>query len=353
MTRAEVGLAGQQFGVVPGGDVDEPGRLLSVAEIQHALRGLRAWEPGGAAAGSHTRRCAGCLRTGPGAGPSEASRTGRGDSAARLLAGGDTAAGPAPGGGGGTAAAVAADDSGIGGLHPSWITVVAAHAGAGASTVALAISDAAAADARRTHLVDPAPPLRSGLVAAASAELGIDPTGAWRRGTRRQVTIDRRCGDVAPDGWPTPPADDGDSERIALTVIDVGLPGAASLDRLAAAHTRTVLVCRPTVPGARLADALLSSLGDRPLIVAAVGDGRWPSEVTASLGNGLRRVRSAGRVVTVPVDRRLQATGPTHCPLPRSVLAAGRRLLGLLDDVEWPSETASTGREPAATGRKR
>jgi hypothetical protein len=84
------------------------------------------------------------------------------------------------------------------------VRVIAGHSGAGASTAALAIADAAAGGGRSVHLVEAAHPSRSGLVAATSAELGLDETGAWRRGTRGQpalvghVTIVRRAADRAP-----------------------------------------------------------------------------------------------------------------------------------------------------------
>ena len=218
--------------------------------------------------------------------------------------------------GGGDSDALAAD----------WITVVAAHAGAGASTVALAISDAAAATDRRVHLVEAAPPRRSGLIAAASAELGTDAAGAWRRGSRDRVTIDRRVADEEPGGWPVLPS----SEEPAVTVLDLGLPAPENLVRLAADRTRTVVVCRPTVPGMRLAEHVLSQLAEQPVVVAVVGPARWSQAVKADCGPRLRELRSRGRVVRVPVDRRLQTAGLTGDRLPKTVVDAGRSLAALL-----------------------
>lgn len=211
-------------------------------------------------------------------------------------------------------------------LSADWITVVAAHAGAGASTVALAISDAAAATERRVHLVETAHPRRSGLIAAASAELGTDAAGAWRRGSRDRVTIDRRVADVESCGWPVLPS----SEEPAVTVLDLGLPAPENLAQLAADRARTVVVCRPTVPGMRLTEHVLSQLAEQPVVVAVVGPARWPQAVRAICGPRLRELRSRGRVVRVPVDRRLQAAGLTGDRLPKAVADSGRSLAALL-----------------------
>ena len=237
-------------------------------------------------------------------------------------------------------------------LAADWIAVIAAHAGAGASTVALAISDAAAATDRRVHLVESAHPRRSGLVAAASAELGTDATGAWRRGSRDHVTIDRRVADVASGGWPTLPIGD----EPAVTVIDLGLPAAENLARLAADRTRTVVVCRPTVPGVRLTEHVLSQLAERPVVVAVVGPARWPQAVKASSGPRLRELRSRGRVVRVPIDRRLQAAGLTGDRLPKGVEAAGRSLAALLMPAAPPQPRhrhRAASSQPGAAGEAR
>ena len=274
---------------------------LSVAEIQRVLRELRAGgsRPAGAGIGARSQ--------GPEGGTSQ-------QGLARL---GDIAAGV------GRRATHGAE------LEAGWIGVLAAHAGAGASTVALVITDAAAANGRRAHLIDMAHPCRSGLVAAASAELGTDVTGEWRRGMRSGVPIDRRATDTAPGRWPVPPVGDDP----VLTVVDLGA-AADNPTRLAVDRSRPVIVCRPTVPGVRLAEQLLEQLAGQPVVVAAVGLTRWPGEVTASLGPQLRALRAAGLVTPLPVDRRLQVSGLTSSPLPRALRAAGRVLLELLDDAQ-------------------
>jgi hypothetical protein len=221
--------------------------------------------------------------------------------------------------------------------------VVAAHAGAGASTVALAIADAAAAVGRITHLIETAHPSQSGLVAAARAELGVDPGGGWRRGSRGLVTVHRRADNEIPSGLPAlPGSEDG------LVVVDLGLSAPDWVARLGTGEGRTVVVSRPTVPGARLAEQLLNSI-EGWVIAASVGPGRWPAEVTASLGPRLPALLASNALVTVPTDRRLQVTGPTTSALPKPVAAAGRSLLALIDATH-PGET--TGPALSAPRRK-
>lgn len=318
MSLSEAGVPRQRVEVLNGGDVAPDGRLLSVAEIQQAFRDLRARKPPEAASalGPEQEQAAAA----PG-------WTGAGAIGTNLPS--DPARGSEP------VATQSAD------LHRAWVSVVAAHAGAGASTVALAIADAAAAAGRATHLVETAHPARSGLVAAASAELGLDASGAWRRGSRGQVTIDRRAGNDTPISWPALAASDNNG----LVVIDLGLPTPDCLARLAATGCRIVVVCRPTVPGVRLAEQFPHSITG-PVIVASVGAGKWPSEVSASLGPRLRELRAANAVVTVPADRRLEVTGPTNCPLPKPVANAGRSLLGLIDAAR-SGDTAAVSAQSA------
>jgi hypothetical protein len=323
--------------VTGGGDVDPVGvshssPSLSVAEIQQALRELQARGPRRAApeSGAPSRRPEDG-KPQPPAQETEQVPTAR---RPRWASAGTPAQGwgdleeetTARRGDNTSGTRQVAGDTGE--LRAGWIAVVTAHAGAGASTVALAISDAAAADGRRVHLIDRAHPSRSGLVAAASEELGTDVTGAWRRGLRPGVTIDRRATDVEPGDWPAIPADEGSG----LSVVDLGLLAPDNLARLGANRVRPVVVCRPTVPGVRLTEQLLDQLARQSVVVAAVGSSRWPGEVIASLGPRLHALRAAGRVIPVPMDRRLQVTGPTSSPLPKSVRSAGRSLLERIDD---------------------
>jgi hypothetical protein len=326
VTLAEVGLAGQDIDVLHGGDVDPTGRLLSVTEIQQAFRELRARhapEPVLAAGDSGPR---GASRGGSGGDTARAARSGQGDTASTARSErGDTAR---------PAASARTGEPTVGGskLDVAGVTVVAAHAGAGASTVALAVSAAASQAGRHAHLLDSAPPCWSGLAAAAEVELGTDGSGGWRRGSRELITIDRRAHDVTSGDWPAPPPGHDDT----LTIVDLGLVAVGSLGRLARDVSRIVVVCRPTVPGVRMVEHLLAQLAGQSrltVLVAAVGPARWAGEVTATVGPRLRQLRTDGLVVTVPVDRHLEITGLSHAPLPRSVLLAGRVLLELLENA--------------------
>jgi len=375
VTLAEVGLAGQDIDVLHGGDVDPTGRLLSVTEIQQAFRELRARrapEPvlagvGTAPGALDTDGRSGTAAGGGLAAPNPA-RTGvdsalgvsctesGGDTARAARSGrGDTAS-PARSGRGDTARPAASARTGEpivdrSRLDAAGVTVVAAHAGAGASTVALAVSAAASQTGRHTHLLDSAHPCRSGLTAAAEVELGTDGSGGWRRGSRELITLDRRVHDATSGDWPAPPPGHDDS---TLTILDLGLVAVGGLERLARDVSRIVVVCRPTVPGVRMVEHLLAQLAGQAqltVLVAAVGPARWAGEVTATVGPRLRQLRTGGLVVTVPVDRHLEITGLSHAPLPRSVLVAGRVLLELLDNTPNNGAPATQGCSPSSAPR--
>ena len=287
MTELALPLAGQPGVPVDvrfGGDVDPAtGRLLSVAELQLALRAARS------------RQLAIAVPT-PGL--------------ARHLP---------PGPGPSTALPPAGDVVAV-------VAVVSAHGGAGASTTALAIATAAAERGRTVQVIEWSPPHRSGLVAAATSELGPVDGGYWRRGGRgAAVVIDRRC-ELDPVEWPTPP------NPGCLRLVDLGLT-------VSAEDLPFVLVCRASVPGIRLAEHALSRL-HVPLALATVGPTRWPGQVTASAGPHVRQLREQGRLVTVPLDRHLDVAGLTSDPLPKQVIEAGARLVALLE--------AALGVTPAA-----
>jgi hypothetical protein len=309
-------------------EVSTGGRLLSVTEIQQALRTLRACRSCDVAQLlDRDREQAGVSSFGGGAAPPGTGlpiglklSTCRGE--ARCVQHG-------------------------GGQQERWVGVVAAHAGAGASTVALAIADAAAAVGRITHLIETAHPSRSGLVAAARAELGVDPGGGWRRGSRGRVILHRRADDEIPASWPAlPGSQDG------LVVIDLGLPAPDCVSRLGAGQRRTVVVYRPTVPGARLAEQLLNSIPGS-VIAASVGPGRWPARAAASTGPRLPALLASNAMVTVPTDRRLEITGPTSSALPKPVAAAGRSLLALIDATHSGEATVPTLSAPRSKGTDR
>ncbi len=215
----------------------------------------------------------------------------------------------------------------------AWVAVVGAHGGAGASTVAVATADAAAATGRRVHLISCAAPQVCGLVAVPDVELGIDDSGAWRRGRRGgRIVVDRSSGSFRETAsWPEPPF------QPELTIVDACNLSSVFTAAAGAAPRAVLLVCRATVPGLQQAERTLSDLRatSLPVVLAAIGPRRTPGSVDSAMGPLLRELRRRGdRDVTVPVDRRLALTGPSAGPLPRPVAAAGRALLRHLDALE-------------------
>jgi hypothetical protein len=211
------------------------------------------------------------------------------------------------------------------------VLVVAGHAGAGASTVALAIAEGLAED-RRAALVDYAEPVRSGLAGASAVELGTDDDG-WRRGRRDRLSIFRLARSPSEDGFPPLP----ETIDAARLVVDAGWSLTCRLlgspDPLV--RGLIVVVTRVTVPGVRQTEQVLAAV-DGEAVVAAVGPARWPRVVQVSCGPRLRQLRSRGRVVRVPVDRRLQTAGLAGDRLPKTVFAAGRSLAALLVPAGLP-----------------
>jgi len=231
------------------------------------------------------------------------------------------------------------------------VVVLGAHPGAGASTVALALAEAVAAGGRLAHLIECAPPARSGLLAAAGAELGAD--GLWRRGVRGQVVIDRLTGEGDPAaGWPVDPAGD----RPGVTIVDLGVHAGPFLDGAAAGSPLhdgpLVVVARATVPGLRRAEHVLHRLG-RAVPVAVVGPPRWPGPVRSSAGLRLAERRRAGQVVAVPLDRALEVTGVHSGPLSKRLAASGRALLAVLDAPPDRAVVPAAPAVPAAVAPQR
>lgn len=345
MTMSEVGRRDQLVDPVNGGDVAADGTLLSVAEIQQRFREERA-RRGLAAAPRTAPSAAVTTQAAPAARPVDVEQYVPAAPTPTQVSVSKPADKPEPAAPPAAATTPAAEPrdtrptaakapvAGVLDLPTTWVRVLAGHSGAGASTIALAIADAAASAGRPSQLIETAPASRSGLVSAASRELDVDATGAWRRGTRPHpatavdVTIDRRTEDRQPTAWPST---DSTLPGELLVTVDLGMVAGDALGR--AAGGPTVVACRATIPGIRLTEQLLNRLDDSTVVVALLGGRRWPGEVTSSCGPRLNALRAAGRVVTVPIDGHLAITGPTHAPLPKAVLTAGRELLGLLDSA--------------------
>jgi hypothetical protein len=232
------------------------------------------------------------------------------------------------------------------------VLTVAAHAGAGASTVALAVAEGLA-EGRRVQLVDYAEPARSGMAAASSIELG---TGAgWRRGRRGRLDVFRlaRC-PVDGELPPLPETDDRDRLVVvdagwSLTTALLGSPGPL------VGGAMVVVVTRVTVPAMRQTEHVLAAVGGEA-VLAAVGPARWPRAVEASCGPQLAALRSRGRVVRMPLDRRLAASGLTGDRLPKAVADAGRSLAALLLPAVPPQprhRRRAASSQPGAAGEAR
>lgn len=207
------------------------------------------------------------------------------------------------------------------------VLVVGAHRGAGATTLALAICTAATGPA---HLVECAPTVGSGLVAAATAELG--QVGPWLRGTRGLVVLDRLRQPAPHRDTPLPrPVRQG----IGLTVLDPARDVAELLadedwvaHRVRAAQA-VVLATTATIPGVRRLEAAIDQLAPRAVVAAVLGPprGRWPRPVASSTGPLTRELASTGRLVTIPHCRALAVGGVSAACLPTGVVTAAGEVL--------------------------
>jgi hypothetical protein len=199
------------------------------------------------------------------------------------------------------------------------VRVVAAHAGAGASVVAVAMADALAARGEvGVTLLDLAPAQTSGLVAAAECEIESGYRG-WRGGRRGASRILRPSSSVDP----------------ADLTLPLGIRGKTIADGdwscVGSSAERVVMVCRGTVPGVRRAEAALGGCGAE-VVVAVVGARRWPKVVAASLGPRLSAVATDGRVVLIPANDQVEIYGVDVGATPLPVLNAAARLVELI----WP-----------------
>jgi hypothetical protein len=231
------------------------------------------------------------------------------------------------------------------------VMVVGCHGGAGASTLALAVAQAAGESGRSARLLDCASPLRSGLLTAVDAELGVDSSG-WRRGRRARLPIDRVV-DVLASATDVPAPPEEPPGGAEVTVVDTGwgvadVLAADSWLAQAAESAAVVLVARATIPALRQLEQGLAACPGNP-VVAVVGPTRWARSVHATAGRLLQAAEAAGRVVTVPVDRHLSAAGITCAPLPKAVVQAGRQIVARVlapDPYPRPPQNRPGGLSP-------
>jgi hypothetical protein len=190
------------------------------------------------------------------------------------------------------------------------VSVVGAHRGAGATSVAVALVDVLDAIQHPAALVDLAP--SPDAFAAAECEVDSRVPG-WRAGRRGKTQVlRRRTDEVADPDFSTDLVVDGRMETLGSQV----------------------LVCRATLPSVHRVEAHLPD----GTVVAVVGSSRWPRVVASSLGPALRRATDDGRVVFVRYDRHLELYGIGAEQLPFSVRAAAHRVIRLL----WPELAGSS-----------
>jgi len=221
------------------------------------------------------------------------------------------------------------------------VMVVGCHGGAGASTLALAVAEAARESGRSARLLDCASAERSGLLTAVDAELGVDGSG-WRHGRRARLPIDRVC-DALASATDVPAPPDDALEHVDVTVVDTGwgasdvLTGDSWLAQVAESAA-VVLAARATIPALRQLEQALGTCPGEP-VVAVLGPTRRARSVHATAGRLLKAAMSAGRVVAVPSDRHLAAAGISCAPLPRAVVDAGRQVFArvLAADPDLPA----------------
>ncbi len=225
--------------------------------------------------------------------------------------------------------------SGLYGWQPRYDEGVVAVAGVtgsvGATTVSLALASVATL-AGPARIIECAAPSRSGLTAAAVAELGTG-RGGWTRGQRGGVTLIRRSSTSLFDAAPPPPEEDG-----TFTVVDVGdlladRPGERSI--AADVAEGWVLVARASVPCLRQLELVLDlGLAHNPtLAIVGTSPRRWPSRLASAIQPRTRALLESGRVATFRHDKHLALTGLTPDPLPRHVAASARTLLTFVEGL--------------------
>jgi hypothetical protein len=232
------------------------------------------------------------------------------------------------------------------------IPVLAAHGGAGASTCALALADAAAEAGLRVLLIDTADPARSGLAPSCDVE------GVVMRGVscRRGVQVSRRrgidCRRVAagqqrlclPDDVPDLLAwTEGLDGAYDVTIVDIawdawrtwGHPSAPAAAWLSGNDTFTapVVVLHPTRRGLTQLEGLLDQASrahaegaTAPVkTLVTVGSSPWPPEVLAVASTQARRLLDGG--FNMPWDGDLERYGLTTAPSPPALQAAALHVL--------------------------
>lgn len=232
------------------------------------------------------------------------------------------------------------------------VPVLAGSAGAGASCVAAAITDALQLDQRCALLVDADDPARSGLACASSQE------GPWLRPVNEHVSVryswredallarlETRLPTITPGMVPIPPSwlPDPVPDPLHATVVDLGhggwraaatpIYGAGGWLRRGLPSQRPILVVRATRPSLRQAEQLLARL--EPWVQRGVatpvyqlvvnGARKWPAGVAGAAGP--RVAALLDEALFVPHERSWEIAGVTDDPSPDRAIDALRPLL--------------------------
>lgn len=221
------------------------------------------------------------------------------------------------------------------------VRVLAAHAGAGASTIALAIADAACGRGLPTRVLDAAAPDWSGLVGATTTELGA--AHGWRRGRRGEGLIIDRVQEHVPgiDQVPAP----RDCEPMAMTVVDTGWThrelAAATGSWLATTRADVdVVVTRVGDTAFGQAELVLDATKRASTVLVVLGANRWSDARFAATGPRLQELHRNQAVVFAPLlsAKALPGLGPD--PLPRPLMTSAQRLLDHLAHLTGPHDAA-------------
>jgi hypothetical protein len=224
----------------------------------------------------------------------------------------------------------------------SVLPVVGCLPQAGATSLALAI----ATHGSPARVIECSSPSASGLVGAATAELGTSSSG-WIVGRRDQVHL-ARLSFLHLSAGELPLPDDA-AVGTVLSVLDVGW----RLGQLRASHgwlratvdaaPQLVLVSTATVPGLRRLEIALTLLDPARPVVAVRGPDprRWPRELTAAMGPATRDQHRTGRWVAIPHDKRLALRGIDSTPLPPALVTAARDVLRHVSAAGHPQKGSS------------
>lgn len=214
------------------------------------------------------------------------------------------------------------------------VRVTAANAGAGASTIALALAQVAHSDESQVRLLDTAAPAWSGLIGAATTEMGA--AHGWRRGTRSDGILIHRLADPVdyPNLVPVP----CESPPVGVTVLDLGW----TPRELAAAGDCWLNQTRPDVDivvtraGARALDQAehrLSACDLSSTLLVTVGATRHLGRTRDAAGPRVRHLHESRRAITVPLMTSKTPLRLDLETLPPPLIRSARRLLDRIDDI--------------------